>query len=128
MAYDTIEVGPTPCYEECEQVGPNYRPEWARRECRAYIGQLKRIHGEPPEGAYYRVLSCPHDFGTYHEVGIRFDDRDPEAIEYAFKVEGDTPDYWDDLAMIELDRARCAEGGQPAFADRLVGPFDLGRV
>jgi hypothetical protein len=97
-----MELAPTPIEEPCEQLGPKYRPERARAECKAFIAQLKRVFGEPPVGASLFVKSNPHDFGTYLEVAVRFDDEDPAAVDYAFKLEGNLPEAWEDEARAEL--------------------------
>jgi len=40
---DYLELGPSPCDEDCEQLGANYDPARARLECRA----LKRKEERP---------------------------------------------------------------------------------
>ena len=104
MNYYTLSVGCTPCDESCEQLGPNYNPGRAKAECRAYINQLKRQFGEPPPDTSYRITNNPHDFGTYHEVEVKFNTEDEESVEYAFKVEGESPEKWDREAKKELRR------------------------
>lgn len=103
MARDSMYIGSTPCGEDCEQVGPNYRPAMARAECQAFIRQLRRAFGEEPEGARLYVKSNPHDFGTYLSVECQYDDSRPEAVEYAFKCEGYTVEHWDEMARVELE-------------------------
>lgn len=120
MSFDTLEIGATPGDEDCESVGPNYRPEMSKKECEEYKKLLMRIHGEPPEGASYRTVTNRHDYGTYYEVGIRFDTSNDAAIEYTFKVENDTPAQWDDMAMMNLDRFRVQNGLRPMFDKRLT--------
>ena len=99
---ETLELSPTPVDEQCEQIGPNYRPEIARAECRAFIGQLRRMFGEEPAGATLKISSNPHDFGTYYEVAVRFDDENDAAVEYAYHLESNLPEQWDDTARREL--------------------------
>ncbi len=100
---DYLDLGPTPVEEGCEQVGtPSYDPILARAECAAYIAQLKREFGPPPEGARLSISTNPHDFGTYHEVVVRFDDTFLQAVEYAFKLESESPGNWDETARKEL--------------------------
>jgi hypothetical protein len=99
---DKLELAPTPVEEDCEQLGPNYNPARARAECKAFIGQLKRQFGDPPPGASLIVTSNHHDFGTYHEVAVRFEDGDRDAVGYAFRLEAELPDHWDDEAKREL--------------------------
>ncbi len=104
---DFINIGPAPCDEKCAQVGEDTFPEQSRKECRAFMGQLKRVFGEPPEGAELRIKSFEHDFGTYREVVCYFDDAYPESREYAFKLEGEAPSKWDEQARAEL--AACPQ-------------------
>lgn len=99
---DFIEIGPTPADENCEQLGPNYNPHKARKECYAFIHQLRRQFGEEPYGARLRVKSNPHDFGTYLEVVCDYNDNCEESQEYAFKCEGEAWPNWDDTAKAEL--------------------------
>jgi hypothetical protein len=48
------------------------------------------------------VTSNPHDFGTYREVGVKFDGDIDGAADYAYKIEGQTPERWDEAAMFDL--------------------------
>jgi hypothetical protein len=106
---DHISLGATPGDETCAQVGsPDYAAR-ARAEGRAYVNQLVRKFGPPPEGASLRQKGFPHDYGTYYEVVVSFDDALPEAVAYAFKVEGDLPGHWDRAAKDELLQARLAK-------------------
>jgi hypothetical protein len=95
---DYLVLGPCPCDEDCEQLGTDYDPVRARLECRALRDQLIRQHGQPPEGAYYRTCANAHDFGTYYELAIYYDEHNEAAVEYAFKVEREYPQVWDDEA------------------------------
>ena len=99
---DYIDIGATPASENCEQLGPNYDPQRARAECRAFIAQLRRQFGPEPEGAQLRIKSNPHDFGTYLEVVCYYDDMNEAATNYAFACESDARDTWDDEAVAEL--------------------------
>ena len=92
---DYLSIGCTPCDEECAQVGSeNYRKR-AIIECTRYIQLLRGIFGDEPEGARFSIKAFPHDFGSYHEVVIYFDDDNEEAIEYAFNVENNCPSTWE---------------------------------
>lgn len=73
-----------------------------RRECRAFKAQLQRAFNDPPDSARFVVKSFPHDFGSYMEVCVEFDDDDKEAVEFAYKVESEAPQDWDDEAKEEL--------------------------
>lgn len=91
----------------------------ARAECKAYINQLLRVFGKPPLPGYFKVKSFPHDFGSYMEVCIFYeileipDDAslDEEILHskseaYAYNVEANLPEYWDDEAKKELEAER----------------------
>lgn len=102
---DYLEIGSTPAGEDCVQVGsPEYASRY-RKECQAFINQLRRQLGPEPEGAVLCVKGFPHDFGTYHEVVCRYDDRYPESVQYAFDCESKAPEYWDHAAKVELGMA-----------------------
>jgi len=73
-----------------------------RKECEIFLRQLRRVFGEPPEGAGLSIKSNPHDFGTYLEVVCWFDTGVEASVEYAFNMEKNTPEYWDDEAKEEL--------------------------
>jgi hypothetical protein len=94
---DSISLGSVPAYEKCEQLGPNYRPEVARAECNRYIAQLRSQFGPEPQGARLFIKRNQHDFGTYLEVEVEFDDNNEAAIDYAFKLEREAPSKWTEV-------------------------------
>ena len=106
---DYLSIGPVPANEECEQLGTNYNPSKARKECNTFIAQLRRQFGNEPDGARLSVKSNPHDFGTYLDVVCYYDDDMPESVEYAFKCEGEASPNWDDAARAELRPISCAD-------------------
>ena len=99
---EEIYLGPVPLSEDCSQVGGIGYFERSRKECRAYINQLRRLGGEPPMGGALKIQSCPHDFGTYHEVIAIFDERFPDSCKWAFELEENLPEFWDEEAKVEL--------------------------
>jgi hypothetical protein len=56
---------------------------------------LERTFGKPPRGACFGVKSFPHDFGSYYEVVIHFDDDYDEAADFAYEVERNLPETWE---------------------------------
>lgn len=110
---DYMEIGPTPSEEPCEQTGRDYRPDVARAECRLFIRAIKLECGEPPEGASLVVRSNPHDFGTYYEVAVRYDDNNSAAVDYAFRVENEAPDRWPESLRAEAEGLRASAGDRP---------------
>jgi hypothetical protein len=99
------ELGQSPCNEECTQLGTPDYPEKSRIECRVYARQIERVCGEPPDGAWLGVKSFSHDFGTYREVCVFWDDSIGPAAEYAYALEDSVPLEWDDTARAELAEA-----------------------
>lgn len=83
-----LYIGPCPSDEYCAQIGLT---EGSRRlnriECEAYIEALRKVYGPEPEGAYLNPKTEHHDFGSYLEVVVYYDDNEPEAVQYAFKIE-----------------------------------------
>lgn len=109
---DYVDIGSVPSGEKCQQLGADdYDPTKAVKECRAFIAQLRRQFGPEPMSARLSVMANPHDFGTYHEVVCYFDDMDEEGANYAFQLEGEMPEWWDEEALKELgiESAKDAE-------------------
>ena len=103
MAKDYLNIAPSPAGEQCEQLGDNYDAKRATAECRALAHQLVRLLGEPPFGAYFQIKTFPHDFGSYKELCVVFNDEDEAATDYAYKCENELPELWDDEAIKELE-------------------------
>ena len=100
---DCLDLGSTPSQEDCAQVGREDYHLRARRECRAYINQLRRMFGEEPDGARLSVKSNPHDFGSYLSVVCYFDGDNKAAADYAYHCEAKGPKEWDEEARRELE-------------------------
>lgn len=97
---DYLNIAATPVDEDCVPCGENLAKQ--RAECNAFIGQLRRQFGEEPEGARLSVKAFQHDYGTYYEVVCYYDDKYTESVDYAFKLEAETPEKWDDKALMLL--------------------------
>jgi hypothetical protein len=92
---DELSIGPVPSDKACQQVGTShYDPTKARSECRRFIQAIRIQCGNEPEGATLRIKSNPHDFGSYLEVVVQYEEDNEAAVEYAFKVEGNAPTEW----------------------------------
>lgn len=106
---DTLTLGATPADESCAQVGSNDYHERAKVECQVYRRQLLRMYkavhkvNELPEGCTLKITNESHDFGTYHEVGARYNEVFPFSVEAAFWFDGNLPSHWDDEARKELE-------------------------
>jgi hypothetical protein len=105
MNLDYIEISPTPVDEDCAQVGePNFR-ENATKEMNAFINQLYRAFPlAEDKSVSFRKKWFSHDFGSYGYVVAYYDADSSESYEYAISVENDTPMYWDDEALQELEQ------------------------
>ena len=81
----------------------------SKKECRAFIRQLRRQFGKEPIGASLIIKSFPYE-GTvigevscYREVVCVYHENMPETVDYAFKCESsETWEEWDDTAKAEL--------------------------
>lgn len=101
---DYFEIGCTPYDEPCAQVGADNYPEMSKIECRAYLNQIRRVVGPEPEGCYLTIKSFPHDFGSYREVCVVYDDDEESHNDYVLKCES-CCSTWDDEARAELAAA-----------------------
>ncbi|WP_186111486.1 hypothetical protein [Burkholderia gladioli] len=109
----TVECGPTPASANAAQLGDDDYRQRSEAECKAWMAQLVRFMGEPPEGARLIILASQHDYGTYYEVAVRVEAEteaaaNPEAVDYAYRCEGEAPTEWDVVARRELDAAGLA--------------------
>ena len=95
--YDELNIGPSPCGEDCVQLGCENYVFLSKQECRRFIAAIRHYLGNEPEGAALFVKSNPHDFGTYYEVNCKYKIGNQEAEDYAFKCEGDLPETWEEL-------------------------------
>lgn len=100
--YDEVDLGSTPTGEECVQVGEEDYYKWNRIELIAYVNQLKRQFPDMPRSLKFKISSNPHDFGTYHEVVVRFNADNEEDSNYAWNMQNSLPEYWDETAKNEL--------------------------
>lgn len=92
----------TPVDEPCAQVGSENYLKQARIEAWTYVNQLTRILGTLPPGSFFRVVKCPHDFGTYIDLRFYYDDEDQQHVQYMMAVERGCG-KWDDGARKELE-------------------------
>lgn len=100
---DVFELGTTTPHDEpCVQVGaPNFET-LSRIEARVFINQMHRIVGEGPGSAHLKVIQCPHDFGTYVDVAVSYNDESEDEEEWMLKCEANMPFEWDEEAKKEL--------------------------
>ncbi|MEM9753670.1 MAG: hypothetical protein AAF916_09840, partial [Planctomycetota bacterium] len=123
MRVESLYIGATPYGEACAQVGQTDYQELALVECHAFIGQLRRQFGDEPPGCKFIIADNPHsgdphsggphDLGTCHSVNVQYDVNDLDACDWAFMVDNDQPEFWDNQACQELGivSAASAAGG-----------------
>ena len=93
---DYIEIGVGPYDEPCVCVGEEDYYERAKAECQRFIKGLESYFGDP-DGCYFKIKWNEHDFGTYADVVIYYDDNYKEEVDYAFMVESNIPATWEEL-------------------------------
>jgi hypothetical protein len=97
-----LYIGESPSDEDCASVGSEDYARRARIECRAFINQIQRKLGPPPEGVRLFIKSNPHDYGNYYAVEVSFDGDDREQSEYAYACECGGGEHWDREALKEI--------------------------
>lgn len=100
---DYIELSQTtPCDEPCAQVGSENYLKNARIEAWAYVNQLTRTLGMQPHGSFFKIVRCPHDFGTYLDIRFYYDNEDQRQVMYMMNVEAGC-EKWDEATLNELN-------------------------
>jgi len=101
---ETLEIGSTPCNEDCAQVGSDNYASFSKLECQVYIRQLQQQFPRllTEDGIDLIIKSFPHDFGTYREVCIVFDFDDENAANLAYEIEGNLPEDWTEESKAKL--------------------------
>lgn len=92
MRLEFLEIGPVPANEDCQQVGPNYRPEYARIEADNFVNQIKEQFPD-----YKKVRIGIHvNYGNYttFEVGVWFDPMCEISAQQAFRIESEVWPNW----------------------------------
>lgn len=101
MTDDLITLASAPYEELCAPVGSLTYPERSSIECRVLRRMLLRRFPLPPgEFARLVIQRCPHRFGAYRQVAVRYRDRIGAA--YALQLESHMPARWDEQACAEL--------------------------
>ena len=103
--HNEITLGATPSNEPCVSVTANGDYFQAMQaECGIFKRQLIRQFVCPDHVlAYFKLKTNPHDFGSYMEVILVFEDADLDSSEFANNVEENLPDVWDSTARKEIE-------------------------
>jgi hypothetical protein len=99
---DYMEFDTAPSEEKCASVGEDNYYIKAKMEYDALVNQIKQIFGLVPETVSFRFKGCPHDFGTYYQLMIKYDENNEAAEEYIYKIENEFPKFWDKEAKRQL--------------------------
>jgi hypothetical protein len=108
---DYLNLGSTPSDEDCAQVGsPDYQTR-ANKELDAYKAQLERMFPgwETHKNLKFKKVWFPHDFGSYGEIVITYDDDNELEAATAIEIEWNTPTNWDQEAIKELNLTNQGE-------------------
>lgn len=83
-----FELDPCPVEEDGAQVGHG---TWLQLAAEARRFKLQILAAYPPVNEHCRVSIHwnQHDFGSYPEIRIWWDDSDEPSMEWAFKIEED---------------------------------------
>lgn len=85
-----IHIGSSPAGEDCAQVGAANYHALSKLELAAFKKGLEEKF-PPPDGAYLGIKEG--------EVVAFYDDKNKKAVEYAFHLEANTPETWEELGM-----------------------------
>jgi hypothetical protein len=103
MARDYISIGNTPASEECVQVSK--KEDYVDKmlaECNRYKEMLQAKFSNCD-----KVTICvkifPHEFGSYAEVVVEYDNDDIDAISQALHIENNSPMNWSDTEPIKFE-------------------------
>jgi aminoglycoside phosphotransferase (APT) family kinase protein len=101
VSKELIYLGPAPADETCAQTQDRDFERRSTAECLAYIQAIKRVCGEPPEGATLRIQANKHArFDVvYREVVVEYDPAIKAAAKYALKCEEHAPTTWAQAGM-----------------------------
>ena len=97
---ERLNLSPTPVAEDCAQVGSDNYHKQSRIETTVFKQQLYRMLEAEFDTVNVRLVttSNSHDFGTYHEVEVEYDESSESSMNQAFWLENNLPEYWDEEA------------------------------
>jgi hypothetical protein len=90
---DCYEFSCTPTDEDCVQVSSTkeYMPAM-RAEAQRMIDVCKKLWPK----VNFKIHSNPHDFGSYLDIRVYFDDTDEESWNQLSKIDTEWPSTWDE--------------------------------
>jgi hypothetical protein len=97
---ERLNLSPTPIAEDCAQVGSDNYYQQSKIETTVFKQQLYRMLEAEFDEVKVTLLTVghPHDFGTYKDVEISYNENDEASCDQAFWLESNLPEYWDEEA------------------------------
>jgi hypothetical protein len=97
---DVVYLGPVPAKEKRAEIGePDYDVR-SKAECLHHILAIKRVCGQPPDGATLEIAEFKIEDAIDRQVVCRYDNQNKLAVDYAQKVEDRKPDAWSEAGMV----------------------------
>lgn len=99
-----LTLGSTPYDENCAQVGNDNYYDQSQIELHIYGKYIQRLFPEilVSKTLYLKIKSFPHDFGTYKELVIYYDNSNEKEYNLALNIDSNLPKNWDEEALKEL--------------------------
>lgn len=96
-----LELGPVPVDESCVQVDKsNEYLKDMLKECKIYKNMLESKYPNIKDfGCYFSIKDFQHDFGTYIEVVVNYNDEDYESETIALDICNNLPLTWSNEAL-----------------------------
>ena len=97
---NSISISGTPTGEDCVQVSSHedYMPAM-RAECNRYLDMLRKRFPNC-DRVQLVIHSNPHDFGSYLDISVKYDDNDNIAEQQAYFIENNEPENWTDTEVL----------------------------
>src|SRR5262245_16282035 len=91
-----VELGQVPWEERPSRMAePGYRIN-ALRECEAFIQAIRNYVGYEPTGACLAWKAFPQEAGVEYQVVCFYDEKVPDAVQYARRCERQVPATWEE--------------------------------
>jgi len=112
---DFINLSGTPAGEECVQVSDKveYMPAM-RAECNRYLDMLRKRFPNC-DRVELKIHSNPHDFGSYLDIRVIYDDNDDIAQQQAYFIENNEPEKWKDAEVLTFVAEETDEENDDMF-------------
>lgn len=92
MRMECLELDSTPANEPCQQVGPDYRPEFARIEANVFACQVRNQFPDFNK-VNIKVLANYGNYTTY-SVAIYYNPQCDQSCQQAFDIEANVLTEW----------------------------------